>query len=77
MKKQIDFMVPIKELADQYPDFVPTMVELGFTKIQIPGMLATVGKLVNLKTGCQAMGIDHQAVSQAFQARGYEVINND
>ncbi|MGY0337489.1 hypothetical protein ACW185_08125 [Limosilactobacillus fermentum] len=34
--KVIDFNLPIKQLADQYDDFVPLMVELGFTKIKIP-----------------------------------------
>lgn len=46
--KVIDFNLPIKQLADQYEDFVPLMVKLGFTKIKIPGMLESVGRLVNV-----------------------------
>lgn len=53
------------------------MVELGFTKIQIPGMLESVGRIVNLNKGCRAMGIDKQKVIASFVSHGYEVINHD
>ena len=77
MKKIIDFEVPIYELAQKYPDFVEIMYNLGFTKIKIPGMLTSVGRIVNLKKGSRAMGIDPQKIKATFQAYGYEVINFD
>ncbi|QLL70033.1 DUF1858 domain-containing protein [Lactobacillus sp. 3B(2020)] len=77
MKKQIDFQIPIKQLADRYPDFVEIMVKLGFTKIQVPGMLNSVGRFVSLEKGCKAMNIDPAKVKATFIAHGYEVINND
>ncbi|MDO4855977.1 MAG: DUF1858 domain-containing protein [Limosilactobacillus gorillae] len=75
--KVIDFNLPIKQIADNDPNFVPLMVELGFTKIQIPGMLESVGRIVNLNKGCRAMGIDKQKVIASFISHGYEVINYD
>ncbi|WP_087907988.1 DUF1858 domain-containing protein [Limosilactobacillus fermentum] len=74
--KVIDFNLPIKQLADQYDDFIPLMVELGFTKIKIPGMLESVGRLVNLNKGCRAMGIDKDKVVATFRDHGFEVINH-
>lgn len=50
--KVIDFNLFIKQLVDQYDDFVLLMVELGFIKIKIFGMFELVGCLVNLNKGC-------------------------
>ncbi|MBB1078897.1 DUF1858 domain-containing protein [Limosilactobacillus sp. STM2_1] len=77
MGKVIDFNLPIKQLADKYDNFVPLMIELGFTKIKIPGMLESVGRIVNLNKGCRAMGIDKQRVRNTFIQHGFEVINDD
>ena len=71
MQKVIDFQVPIYELAQKYPDFVDTMVDLGFTKIKIPGMLTSIGRIVNLNKGSRAMGIDKDKIKAAFEAKGY------
>lgn len=76
MAKIIDFNLPVKQLADQYDDFVPLMVELGFTKIKLPGMLESVGRIVNLNKGCRAMGIDKTQVRKTFEQHGFEVIND-
>lgn len=77
MKKVIDFEKTVKELADTYPEFVDIMVALGFTKIKIPGMIDSVGRIVTLKKGCRAMGIDALKVKITFEAKGFEVINFD
>lgn len=53
------------------------MVEAGFDKIKIPGMLETVGRFVTINRGCLAMNIEKQHVINVFKAYGYEVINND
>jgi hypothetical protein len=75
--KVIDFEVPIHQLADEYPDFVDIMYSIGFTKIKIPGMLNTVGKIINLKKGSKAMGIPLDKIAQAFEERGYQLKNYD
>ncbi|WP_300561317.1 DUF1858 domain-containing protein [Companilactobacillus sp.] len=76
-EKIIDFEVPINTLAQQYPDFVDTMYSIGFTKIKVPGMLGTVGKIINLKKGSRAMGIPLETIAKAFEERGYQLKNYD
>ena len=75
-KKQriIDFSIPIKKLADEYPDFIEIMYNCGFTRIKIPGMLSTVGRVMTIRLGAQAMKIDLDKIKAAFEAEGYKVI---
>ena len=47
-EKIIDFSVPIKKMADEYPDFVQIMYDCGFTRIKIPGLLKTVGRVMTI-----------------------------
>lgn len=73
-KKVIDFSVPIKQLADKYPDFVQIMYDCGFTRIKIPSLLTTVGRVMTIKLGAAAMKIDLAKIKQAFEDQGYQVI---
>ncbi|MEE5988362.1 DUF1858 domain-containing protein [Ligilactobacillus equi] len=77
MEKVVDFECPIYEMAKDNPEFIQIMYDLGFTKIKIPGMLTSVGRIVNLKKGSRAMGIDLQEIKAKFEAHGYEVKNFD
>ena len=74
-EKIIDFSVPIKKLAEEYPDFIQIMYDCGFTRIKIPGLLSTVGRVMTIPLGAQAMKIDLDKVKQAFEDKGYEVID--
>ena len=71
----IDFSVPIKKLAEEYPDFIQIMYDCGFTRIKIPGLLSTVGRVMTIPLGAQAMKIDLDKVKQAFEDKGYKVID--
>lgn len=73
-QKIIDFSIPIKKLADEYPDFVQIMYDCGFTRIKIPGLLNTVGRVMTIPLGAQAMKIDLNKIKQAFEQKGYKVI---
>lgn len=73
-EKVIDFSVPIKKLADEYPDFVQIMYNCGFTRIKIPGLLKTVGRVMTIPLGAQAMKLDLKKIKQAFEEKGYKVI---
>ncbi len=75
-EKIIDFSMPIKKMADKYPDFVQIMYDCGFTRIKIPGLLNTVGRVMTIPLGAQAMKIDLAKVKQAFEDKGYKVIND-
>lgn len=72
-EKIIDFSVPIKKLAEEYPDFIQIMYDCGFTRIKIPGLLATVGRVMTIPLGAQAMKIDLDNIKQAFEDKGYKV----
>lgn len=74
-EKIIDFSVPIKKLAEEYPDFIQIMYDCGFTRIKIPGLLSTVGRVMTIPLGAQAMKIDLNKVKQAFEDKGYKVID--
>ena len=74
-EKIIDFSVPIKELAEEYPDFIQIMYDCGFTRIKIPGLLSTVGRVMTIPLGAQAMKIDLDKIKQAFEDKGYKVID--
>lgn len=73
-QKVIDFSVPIKKLADEYPDFIQIMYDCGFTRIKIPGLLSTVGRVMTIPLGAQAMKINLNKIKQAFEEKGYKVI---
>lgn len=73
-QKVLDFKLPIKQLADQYPDFVQIMYDCGFTRIKIPGLLKTVGRVMTVPLGAQAMKLDLKKIKQAFIDQGYKVV---
>ena len=64
-----------EKLAEEYPDFIQIMYDCGFTRIKIPGLLSTVGRVMTIPLGAQAMKIDLDKVKQAFEDKGYEVID--
>ena len=74
-EKIIDFSVPIKKLAEDYPALIQIMYDCGFTRIKIPGLLSTVGRVMTIPLGAQAMKIDLDKVKQAFEDKGYKVID--
>lgn len=74
-EKIIDFSVPIKKLASQYPDFIQIMYDCGFTRIKIPGILSTVGRVMTIPLGAQAMHLDLAKIKKAFEDKGYKVID--
>lgn len=73
-QKIIDFSVPIKKLAEEYPDFVQIMYDAGFTRIKIQGLLQTVGRVMTIPLGAQAMKLDLEQIKKAFENKGYQVI---
>ena len=73
-QKIIDFSVPIKKLAEEYPDFIQIMYDCGFTRIKIPGLLKTVGRVMTIPLGAQAMKLDLNKIKKAFEDKGYKVM---
>ena len=68
----LDVNTPIKQLTERYPELVQDMYEIGFTRITIPGMLQTVGRVMTLELGAKAMKLDLTKVKHDLRRRGYE-----
>lgn len=75
-EKVIDFDLPIKKMAEKYPDFVQIMYDCGFTRIKILGLLSTVGRVMTIPLGAQAMKLDLAKIKKTFEDKGYKVIND-
>ncbi len=71
--KVLDLHTPIRSFADKYPHFVQDMYDIGFTRIKIPGMLNTVGRVMTLKLGAKAMHFDLEKVKKDLEKKGYTV----
>ncbi len=71
-EKLLDFHTSIKTFAQEYPDFAQDMYDIGFTRIKIPGMLNTVGRVMNLELGSKAMGFDIEDVKKKLEEKGYK-----
>lgn len=71
-QKILDLHTPIKTLAQRYPHFVQDMDDIGFTRIKIPGMLNTVGRVMTIKLGAKAMGFNLADVKKKLEQKGYE-----
>lgn len=69
--KVLDLETPIRTFADKYPHFVQDMYDIGFTRIKIPGMLNTVGRVMTLKLGAKTMKLDLKKVKQELEEKGY------
>lgn len=70
--KLLDLQTPIKTFAQRYPHFAQDMYDIGFTRIKIPGMLNTVGRVMTIKLGAKAMGFKLADVKKKLQQKGYE-----
>ena len=71
MAKIIDFSKTVYELANEHPEFVGIMAELGFSEIQKKVMLNSVGKLMTVPKGAKMKKIPMEKIVEAFQANGF------
>ena len=67
--------MPIKKLDEEKPNYLQIRYNFGFTQIKIPGLLSTVGRVMTIPLGAQAMKIDLNKIKQAFENKGYKVID--
>ena len=73
MDKILDLDKSVASLVKEYPEVADIMHELGFTEIKNPAMLASVGRIMNLKKGSQMKKIPMEAIIRAFREKGFEV----
>ena len=73
MNKILDLDKSVASLVKEYPEVADIMVDLGFTEIKNPAMLASVGRIMNLKKGSQMKKIPMEEIVRAFREKGFEI----
>ena len=74
MDKKIDLKKTVFELSQLHPEFLETMKELGFHDITNPAMLKTAGRFMTVPKGVRMKGIPLEKIKEAFERKGFEVI---
>ena len=73
MDKILDLDKSVASLVKEYPEVVDIMSDLGFSEIKNPAMLASVGRIMNLKKGSQMKKIPMEEIVRAFREKGFEI----
>ncbi len=73
MNKILDLDKSVASLVKEYPEVADIMADLGFTEIKNPAMLASVGRIMNLKKGSQMKKIPMEEIVRAFREKGFEI----
>lgn len=73
MDKILDLDKSVASLVKEYPEVADIMADLGFTEIKNPAMLASVGRIMNLKKGSQMKKIPMEKIVRAFREKGFEI----
>ena len=73
MDKILDLNKSVASLVKEYPEVADIMADLGFTEIKNPAMLASVGRIMNLKKGSQMKKIPMEEIVRAFREKGFEI----
>lgn len=69
----MDLDKSVASLVKEYPEVTDIMADLGFTEIKNPAMLASVGRIMNLKKGSQMKKIPMEKIVRAFREKGFEI----
>ena len=73
MDKILDLDKSVASLVKEYPEVADIMADLGFTEIKNPAMLASVGRIMNLKKGSQMKKIPMEEIVRAFREKGFKI----
>ena len=70
-KKIVDLDWTLYALTEKYPELTDTLFNLGFAGVKNPAMRETHGKIMTIKAGCHALGIDPKEVEAALLKAGF------
>jgi hypothetical protein len=73
LEKLVDFNKSIYELSKDSPEVIQIMKGLGFSDIDIPGMLNTVGRFMTIKKGAAIKNLDINRIKDSFIQNGYRI----
>lgn len=71
--KIINTKTSLFELTTIYPEITDIMIELGFKDILKPGMLQSVGRVMNLDKGCKLKKIEIESIQEIFAKYGFNL----
>jgi hypothetical protein len=74
MEKIINFNKSVYELSKENPEIIQIMKELGFTDIDKPGMLNTMGRFMTINKGIVMKKLPIDRIKETFILKGYTVI---
>ncbi|MBR3018352.1 MAG: DUF438 domain-containing protein [Clostridia bacterium] len=77
MAKQLDLNRSVFELAQEYPELIEIMANLGFSEITKKPVLHSVGKIMTISKGAKMKGIPMGKILDAFHAHDFEVIGEN
>ncbi|MGX7108060.1 DUF1858 domain-containing protein [Facklamia miroungae] len=77
MNNQVNISQPVSQAVEGRPDLLNLLVEIGFTPLANPKMLATVGRLTSIKKGAKLINVPIDSIIQKLQWNGYEVIDTE
>jgi hypothetical protein len=63
----------IYKLVTNYPQIKEIMTKLGFSDIIKPGMIQSVGRIMNLEKGCKMKDMNMSEIVDIFHAYGFEL----
>lgn len=73
MAKRLDLNRSVFELAQEYPELIDIMAELGFSEMTNGSVLHAVGRNMTIPKGAGMKGIPMERILDAFKAHGFEV----
>ena len=74
MTKKLDLNKSVYELAQEYPEIIDVMVELGFHEISKKAMLNSVGKFMTIPKGAKLKNISMMEIVTTFMQEGFEIV---
>ena len=77
MAKQLDLNRSVFELAQEYPELIDLMAELGFSEITKKPVLHSVGKIMTIPKGAKMKGIPMEKILESFAAHGFAVVGTE
>ncbi len=73
----INTSITVYTLLTKYPELKHTMIELGFTKLTQKGVLETMGRFMTLKNGAKLQKIPLEKIQEAFNKKGYLIVEEN
>lgn len=70
--KRISLNDSIYKLSTNYPEIVGIMVRIGFSDIEKPGMINTVGRVMTINKGAKMKRLDLAHIKAVFSEEGFE-----